>query len=83
MILSKIQEEIINHKEGALLVMASAGSGKTRVLTERIKKILEEEDGGFHVLALTMRQKRCVNGLCATTKPLAKSILIQAATMKR
>jgi DNA helicase II / ATP-dependent DNA helicase PcrA len=37
-----IQEEIINHKDGALLVTASAGSGKTRVLTERIKKAIAD-----------------------------------------
>lgn len=54
--LSDKQLEIINHKEGALLVMASAGSGKTKVLTERIKKLLEEE-GSFHILALTFTNK--------------------------
>ncbi|CAM3777992.1 DNA 3'-5' helicase [Flavobacterium branchiophilum] len=52
-----IQEEIINHKEGALLVMASAGSGKTRVLTERIKELLKNESEKFHVLALTFTNK--------------------------
>jgi len=55
--LSDKQLEIVNHKEGALLVMAGAGSGKTRVLTERIKKLLEEKDGNFHVLALTFTNK--------------------------
>jgi len=55
--LSSIQQEIVNHKEGALLVKAGAGSGKTRVLTERIKKLLETEDGNFHVLALTFTNK--------------------------
>ncbi len=52
-----IQEEIINHKDGALLVMASAGSGKTRVLTERIKKLLSNPNEKFHVLALTFTNK--------------------------
>ena len=52
-----IQEEIINHKEGALLVMASAGSGKTRVLTERIKELLKNDTEKFHVLALTFTNK--------------------------
>lgn len=54
--LSDRQLEIINHEEGALLVMASAGSGKTKVLTERIKKLLEK-DGSFHILALTFTNK--------------------------
>jgi DNA helicase-2/ATP-dependent DNA helicase PcrA len=52
-----IQEEIIEKKEGALLVMASAGSGKTRVLTERIRKLLNSQNERFHVLALTFTNK--------------------------
>jgi len=52
-----IQEEIINYKEGALLVMASAGSGKTRVLTERIAQLLGKVNERFHVLALTFTNK--------------------------
>lgn len=55
--LSEEQNRIINFKEGALLVMASAGSGKTKVLTERIKTLLSEEGGKFHVLALTFTNK--------------------------
>lgn len=38
--LSTKQQEIVNLNAGAYLVMASAGSGKTRVLTERIKRLL-------------------------------------------
>lgn len=38
--LSENQEVAVSHKDGALLVKASAGSGKTRVLTERIKRLL-------------------------------------------
>ena len=52
-----IQKEIINHKEGALLVMASAGSGKTRVLTERIKMLMNIPNEKFHILALTFTNK--------------------------
>lgn len=37
--LSPTQELIASHTDGALLVKASAGSGKTRVLTERIKRL--------------------------------------------
>jgi DNA helicase-2/ATP-dependent DNA helicase PcrA len=52
-----IQEEIINHKDGALLVKASPGSGKTTVLTKRIKSLLSNQEAKFHVLALTFTNK--------------------------
>lgn len=38
--LSQKQQEIVDIDSGAILVKASAGSGKTRVLTERIKRLL-------------------------------------------
>lgn len=38
--LSPKQKQIVNHIDGALLVKAGPGSGKTRVLTERVKKLL-------------------------------------------
>lgn len=50
--LSQKQQQIVNHKEGALLVEAGPGSGKTRVLIERIKKLLFSSKRG-RVLALT------------------------------
>ena len=53
--LSRQQEKVTDHHEGALLVLAGAGSGKTRVLTERIKKLLKQ--GTYHVLALTFTNK--------------------------
>lgn len=53
--LSDIQKEIIQHKDNALLVLAGTGSGKTMVLTKRIKKLLVE--GSYHVLALTFTNK--------------------------
>lgn len=50
--LSQKQLQIVNHKEGALLVEAGPGSGKTRVLIERIKYLLYSSKRG-KVLALT------------------------------
>ena len=50
--LSQKQLQIVNHKDGALLVEAGPGSGKTRVLIERIKNLLSSSKRG-KVLALT------------------------------
>lgn len=53
--LTEKQSKIVNHLEGALLVTAGPGSGKTRVLTQRIINILESRKG--RVLALTFSNK--------------------------
>lgn len=58
--LSKEQREIAFFKdcEEALLVKASAGSGKTRILTERVRYLLtEKQDKFFSVLCLTFTNK--------------------------
>lgn len=51
------QKRIVQHGEGALLVVAGPGSGKTRVLTERIRHLLNESRGHFRILALTFTNK--------------------------
>jgi len=53
--LSVEQEEVASHSEGALLVLASAGSGKTRVLTERIKRLADKTKR--RILAITFTNK--------------------------
>ena len=55
--LSSDQKRAVDHTSGALLVVAGPGSGKTRVLTERIRRLLEEEKGHFQILALTFTNK--------------------------
>lgn len=50
--LSLKQQQIVDHPDGALLVKAGPGSGKTRVLIERIKKLILSNRRG-NVLALT------------------------------
>lgn len=53
--LSEVQNEIVNYKDDPILVKASAGSGKTRVLTERIKYHLGNTNK--KILALTFTNK--------------------------
>jgi DNA helicase-2/ATP-dependent DNA helicase PcrA len=53
--LSSVQEQIASFDSGALLVTASAGSGKTRVLTERIKRLVNKTKR--KILAITFTNK--------------------------
>lgn len=55
--LSDAQTRVVDHGDGALLVVAGPGSGKTRVLTERVRRLLTEVPGHFRILALTFTNK--------------------------
>ena len=55
--LSEQQRRIVEHADGPMLVVAGPGSGKTRVLTERIRRLLTEIPGHFRILALTFTNK--------------------------
>lgn len=55
--LSTQQENAVEHLYGPLVVIAGPGSGKTRVLTERIRLLLTNSHEHFRVLALTFTNK--------------------------
>lgn len=55
--LTEVQRRVVEHGDGPLLVVAGPGSGKTRVLTERVRHLILTDEGHYRILAVTFTNK--------------------------
>lgn len=55
--LNERQKEAVLHIDGPLMIVAGAGSGKTKVLTTRVAHLMANGVDAFHILALTFTNK--------------------------
>src|SRR5438445_8857462 len=56
--LNPVQHEAVTHHDGPLLIIAGAGSGKTRVLTHRVAHLIKDHGvSPFAILAITFTNK--------------------------
>ena len=74
--LNKAQKEAVMHLEGPLLIVAGAGSGKTKVLTSRIANIIREKKAfPNQILAVTFTNKAAKEMQSRVSKILGSSAI--------
>ena len=75
MALTDAQKRVILHNQGNILVSASAGSGKTHTMIERVKRLVIEEDVSVNqILAVTFTEAAAADMKEKLKKALSKVI---------
>lgn len=74
--LSPNQENIVGLNQGAYLVLASAGSGKTRVLTERIKRLSESVESKILAITFTNKAANEIRERLGSSEKINKNVFI-------
>lgn len=74
--LSEKQQAIVNLQDGAHLVVASAGSGKTRVLTERAKRLVNTSKGKILAITFTNRASEELRERLVTNEQVREKVFI-------
>jgi DNA helicase II / ATP-dependent DNA helicase PcrA len=74
--LSTKQQRIVELNDGAFLVLASAGSGKTRVLTERVKRLSESADGKILAITFTNKAANEIRERLGTNERIKRNVFV-------
>lgn len=77
--LTKPQKEAVDHFEGPLIVLAGPGSGKTRVITYRIARLMQRGVMADEILALTFTNK-AAKEMSERVHGLLKDVRVQVST---